>query len=175
MFAYPLNGEALDAFAGRNVTVYPVRNNMFEFPALQEMKRRPADVNMYFHVKGVSYDPSTTVGDCCRHWGQFMLEILCREFDRCVNELRSGRADCVGSLFRQRPWPHYSGNFFMTSKAHLEKLGYADIRNRMNAESYIASCPGKYLSLFNNGYRDMHKEKESLTNIELNPQMFQVS
>ena len=134
--------------------------NRYEFPAIIDLIQNPMDCNLYFHSKGVSQEnnPKTYVPTLM--WNDYMTyfnvvnhrtcEKLLQQFDACGVEL--------GSSLQHPDRMHYCGNFWWSSRKHLEKIRdsatyglFKDSKDRYDCETIVGSVDGKYLEMFNSG------------------------
>lgn len=99
---------------------------------------QPADRVLYMHSKGVTKPGSAGVRD----WSLFMEYHLVHGWRACMDVLDSGRSDAVGCLYGTSPRPHFSGNYWWCTGAHVLRLprvigpGYCD------PEMHVLSAPG---------------------------------
>lgn len=136
--------------------------NQYEFPAIDDLIRNPADANMYFHMKGVSLRnyPDNYVPALA--WNDYMSYYIVRRWDICTSLLKNNMFGAVGVEFttpKNYPYYLYAGNFWWASRQHLEKLRtsktYLDEferhENRYACERVLTSVSGRYAELYNSG------------------------
>lgn len=113
-------------------------DDTYERMTLTRMRQwvEPDDRVLYIHTKGVTKPDSL----CVYHWRFFMEYYLVHRWRECVSALDGG-AHVVGVMFRARPHPHFSGNFWWCTGAHALRLprdigpGYTD------PEMHVLSIP----------------------------------
>ena len=133
----------------KNITLIQEPENRSEIPALHNLSTTEEDYNLYFHSKGVTHNTSAPV-KCWREYMNYFNISLWRE---CVDCLQSN--DAVGVNFQFQPFPHFSGNFWWATKTHIKNI--RNLPNERGAcEWYIASIPGKYMSLHNSNINHYH-------------------
>lgn len=124
--------------------------DVFEFPTI-ELLREHAAVNegaiLYLHTKGASR-PAQSIDD----WRACMLYWTVERWRECVAKLAS--YDAVGVCQVDTPIPHYQGNFWWATAAHIRKLGdphaitfrprVANQGERHKAEFWVQSAAGKF-------------------------------
>ncbi|HEX8915296.1 MAG TPA: glycosyltransferase family 61 protein, partial [Humisphaera sp.] len=132
----------------------------YEFPTLEALYEAaisnpaPADL-LYVHTKGVSVDPCA-VGPVT-DWRRYMSHFAVDRHAECIDALRS--ADAVGVDLRDRPRPHFAGNFWWARSEYVAALppaatmrepDFGDVR--FNAEFWVGRGPNARLtSLFESG------------------------
>jgi hypothetical protein len=153
---------------------------LHEFPTLNRLYENATDgLSFYIHLKGVSktkqhwLDKSKFYNDFAglydlkalqRHerlWRKYMEYFAIEQHQECINLLRE--YDICGVHWREKPYPHYSGNFWWAKDDYIRRLvrpdeflkendTYRDIMgsNRALAEFWIGSGDPKVGILFNN-------------------------
>jgi len=136
----------------------------FEFPSLRKMAKLAKDKEFYafyFHTKGASYSklPDNNGFEWkrvqCARWRMLMNYYILYKWDIAINALLEEGYDAYGILYRERPKPHFSGNFWWTKSTTIKKAHLIDknfTTNRYNAEFWILDQPGlKIYSPFKRG------------------------
>lgn len=139
--------------------------NEFEIPALEAMLACEDDICLYLHTKGVTKNAKHEAA-CTANWRRYMMHWCVGKWRRCVELLNDG-ADAVGVEFKTQPFKHFSGNFFWTTRQHLQHVKRSGWRfhGRLSAEEMIGSAHGKYISLHNVSL-NLYKELLDLKSIE---------
>lgn len=73
---------------------------------------------LYLHSKGVT-KPHTAGG---RAWRNLMMHFLVTHHTYCLDLMQSAPYEAVGVLFRAIPQPHFSGNFWWSTRSYLRTL-----------------------------------------------------
>ena len=133
-----------------NITLTFEPENQSELPAIHHLADTADDINLYFHSKGVTHTNSRPV----RAWREYMNYFNLCLWRECVADLNI--AGAVGVNFQPNPMPHYSGNFWWATKNHISSVKQKPM-NRADCEWYIASVPGKYMSMHNSGINHYHE------------------
>ena len=92
---------------------------------------------LYLHTKGASHDRRYPQVD---DWRELMSHFVIENHDDCLEALRSH--DVVGCEFLAEPYPHFSGNFWWATAAHIARLGLIPGGDRHLAEAWLCSRPG---------------------------------
>jgi hypothetical protein len=138
----------------------------FEFPTLRELRRfcQTSDGFVYYvHGKGVSRN-SPQVDD----WRQYMLHFVVTRHQDCADSLAAG-ADICGVNWFDKPWPHFSGNFWWARTQYVRQLpDPADLAvvianpthsQRHRCERWIGSAPGVRHVCLDHSRIDHYKER----------------
>lgn len=96
-----------------------------EFPTLIDLKTFCNYIDtdtaiLYCHLKGVTHAGSpieTNITD----WRNLLQYFNIVQWNKCVNLLDQGY-DTVGVNFLQKPYPHYSGNFWWAKSGYIRSL-----------------------------------------------------
>jgi hypothetical protein len=154
----------------------------FEYPTLAKLYERSHDlqgVSFYVHLKGVSKTPEhwsvnhkfyhdfaglKDLESLQRnewHWRKYMEYFVLEQHSICFKTLENH--DVCGVQWRQKPFPHFSGNFWWARNDYLRRLEHPyDFRskhedyrdemgsNRSVAEFWIGSCNPRVGVLYNN-------------------------
>ncbi len=143
-----------------------VRATKFEFPTLTRLYRNreldPDGLSFYIHLKGVSKTPEylqLVINECA--WRKYMEYFVIGKYQDCIEALKSH--DICGVYWRDRPFPHFSGNFWWArndylatldhpNKYFLDRIDYKDLNgsNRSLAEFWIGSGNPRFKSLHTN-------------------------
>lgn len=139
----------------------------FEFPTIDLLREYAAGNDgavLYLHTKGVS-----RTGPSIDDWRACMLYWMVERWRECADKIIRKRFDAVGYTRCEKPLPHFQGNFWWASTAHVRKL--ADQRaiefipsvsnqgERHKAEFWILSKPGRFYQPYNHDlrpYRDLN-------------------
>ena len=123
----------------------------YERPTL-DLVRRFARVHassrlLYLHTKGASYDPPHRHID---DWIACMLYFVVEHHEACLAALADH--DVVGCNRRERPSPHFSGNFWWATARHVASLPPVPPGDRYESEWWILGRTGtSSLSLWDSG------------------------
>lgn len=114
--------EAMAEFGNVHFHHVSDRPNLWEYPTLDFMKTHCDQSDdefyvCYLHLKGLSRPGDTTATD----WRKFMEYYTIERWQDCVDELNRN-FDTVGPNFIEKPWPHYSGNFWWAKASYIRKL-----------------------------------------------------
>ena len=96
----------------------------------------PEAAVLYLHTKGASHERRHPQVD---DWRQLMTYFVVERHADCLEALRTH--DVVGCEFLPEPYPHFSGNFWWATAAHLGRLGPVPGDNRHAAEAWLFSRP----------------------------------
>lgn len=119
----------------------------FEFPTLQrlwEFCQSNDGLIYYLHTKGVSRDTEST-----QAWRRYMEHFIIERHERCIKELETN--DICGVDWFDKPWPHFSGNFWWATSRYVRQLSSVheqevfqvlDHGQRHNCERWIGSGAG---------------------------------
>lgn len=120
---------------------------------------------LYLHSKGVTKSNSKPIQD----WIDYMEYFLIQKYKTCLKELENH--DVIGLNFYEKPWKHFSGNFWWTKTEHIKKLKNINpvTTNRMYCEHWILDCKKdfKFKELFQSGinhYYDCFPKEKYCTN-----------
>jgi hypothetical protein len=160
---------------------------LFEFPTLERLHRDSSrdGYSWYIHLKGVSktatdfeqhrkvYHEICGVDDLAqlvrneRLWRKYMEFFLLGKHRDCVTMLQDH--DICGVQWRQKPYPHYSGNFWWARNDYIRQLlspeqfrssqgEYRDFfgSTRSLAEFWVGSGSPRVGVLWNNAYNLYH-------------------
>ena len=101
-----------------------VDNDQFERPTLGYLHRLAPQLGsahiLYMHSKGISRTQSP-LQERIADWVEYMLYFLVDHHVTCRQLLDLG-FDVVGVNLRKSPQPHFSGNFWWTTPAHVQSL-----------------------------------------------------
>lgn len=129
---------------------YP-ESDEYERPTLQLMRKNSEsqDAYLYLHSKGITHSGRKIRN--VQNWVAIMMHFLVEHTSTAMSLLRDH--DVVGSLFITKPKPHFSGNFWMSTGAHLKLQTEIIGKNYLDPEMYItSSSEGQYASMFNLNY-----------------------
>ncbi len=129
----------LARFGGR-VSVLDVQPADASFERLTLLRMhdivQPEDAVLYMHSKGVTKPRDAGVRD----WRALMEYFLIGHCQSCLDAL--ARADVVGVNFRHSPAPHFSGNFWWATGAHILRLPRAIGDGYFDPEFWVLSAGG---------------------------------
>lgn len=161
-----VNGDGPVALSGApNLSV--VRNpNTYELPTLERLiadaRSEPPFYALYLHTKGVTH---TAWNDSLQDWLDYMLYFAIERADDCIAAL--AQHDSCGVDLKAAPYRHYSGNFWWARSDWINTLPHplavpsAPFGDRHKCEFWVASQPGRHLSLHESGIsvyeRDLHR------------------
>ena len=162
---YCINGDISQALDYLNVpadskhVVHHLLPNVsqYEFPTINLLRQQCINEELdvlYIHTKGAS----RRLNDRNAHNNH--LDIMCYN---CISNFQNFKSaldegyDTAGTLFNDKPFVHYSGNFWWAKSEHVRKLiplRYG-IRNfndrehpdRHDAEKWLCSVPGNFFNL----------------------------
>jgi hypothetical protein len=92
---------------------------------------------LYLHSKGVS-KTNPTMASRVADWVDFMLEHLVTGSKTALAQL--SECDVVGTNFKRRPQPHFSGNFWWATSAHLRTLPRTVGPKYLDPEMWVCSA-----------------------------------
>jgi hypothetical protein len=99
---------------------------LMEYPTLDRLydycKANPSHLALYLHSKGVNNAPGTTRHRLAVEWRRIMEHFLLAHWRQCTAALGRGY-DACGVNYHLQPFPHFSGNFFWTTCAHVARRG----------------------------------------------------
>jgi len=114
---------------------------------------------LYLHTKGVSYDIT------CQNiidWVNLMINFLVKDYEYCLNLL--DEYDCIGCNYMDKPYPHFSGNFWWANSNYINKLDNITSNDRHECEWWICSNKNvKKYSIYNsniNHYQQLYPKYE---------------
>jgi hypothetical protein len=100
--------------------------------------------SLYIHSKGVTRPKYSQVA----HWRQLMTYFLIQQWTHCIRILSEWNAEAVGTIFLDRPRPHFSGNFWWTTDQYVRKLPSRIGNSYEDPEMWIGNCAKFFISLF---------------------------
>lgn len=125
---------------GAKVTVLAIepKDESHERLTLLRMRHHvsPDDRVLYIHSKGVTKGGDARVA----HWRYAMEFFLIAKWRDCVAALGTG-VNVVGINYRDTPSPHFSGNFWWCTGAHVLALPHAIGPDYCDPEFYVLSVP----------------------------------
>jgi len=111
---------------------------LYEIPTLNKIKRfsedHPSCNILYLHNKGISYDDKNQyVND----WIDYMLYFMVERHIKCIKLLNN--YNVIGCNYADKPYKHFSGNFWWANSTHLKKCSIiSEINvNKMQGESWL--------------------------------------
>lgn len=130
----------------------------YEFPTLDLLKKRAEKEDFYtfyIHTKGASFDKSHERGYCGgNYWRGYMNFYTILNWRNALAEIEKGTDVCGVKLRGTADLPskrlHFSGNFFWTHSAYVQKLPAIEKLNRTNrfeAEFWHGSASPKTHSM----------------------------
>lgn len=97
---------------------------------------------LYLHTKGTSYNgENNNVND----WTNYMLYFLLNKHQLCLDMLNI--YDTVGCNYNEKPFKHYSGNFWWADSKYIRTLAPITSNDRHASEWYILS--GNNVNMYN--------------------------
>lgn len=126
-----------------------------------DCKNDPNQYVMYMHTKGLSHYYNSTKNSVhlstVNTWRHFMEFVCIDEWRDRVNDLQ--QYDAIGMNLMDKPFVHFSGNFWWTKGSHVIKLkdpftdsdtapvaGYRGIGPRHRAEAWVCSTSGRFMT-----------------------------
>ena len=93
-----------------------------------------SDKFLYIHSKGITKHSSLPVYT----WRNIMEYYLISKYKDCIEKLETH--DAVGIMWEDKPWPHFSGNFWWSNgKYFLSLPNYINTDDYYATEAYIGS------------------------------------
>jgi GR25 family glycosyltransferase involved in LPS biosynthesis len=129
---------------------YSNKTDLFEKPTINLIKIFSKFNNskiLYLHTKGVSYNGQhQNITD----WRRYMTHFLVNEYQVCLDLLDC--YDTVGCNYNEKPFRHYSGNFWWARSDYIKKLESIKSVNSHDAEWWIlGNSDVKNYTIFNSG------------------------
>ena len=122
------NRSQLLLTADKNIHMHFIPNlESWEYPTLDRMRnhcvQRPQDYVYYLHSKGVTKDPGTVEFEREQLWRSLMEHFVLHDWRSCLQAMQiSPRKFACGIGYKDRPAPHFSGNFFWSACRHVKNL-----------------------------------------------------
>lgn len=112
---------------------------------------------LYLHTKGITHNP---LPNQIRDWTKLMTYCLIDCAKECMDLLTE--YDTVGCNYSDKPYPHFSGNFWWSRTSHLKKLPVITSNDRHDSEWWVAqNNPNKYV--VHNSNKNHYYETYDLT------------
>lgn len=131
---------ALERYGGKVAATARPLDTTYERLTLNAMRNEglvaPNDRVFYMHSKGVTKPGQPNVDD----WRFFLMHNLVKEWRTCVRLLDAH--DAVGANFRGAPLPHFSGNLWWATGAHILRLPPQATADYIGPEMWICTAPG---------------------------------
>jgi len=142
-------GIPLDASKfSKNVYInnYSKNTFLFELPTIELMnifsKLYPNVKVLYLHTKGITHSNSSNVAD----WRRLMTYFLIEKSNICIEKLNS--YDAVGCNYQNKPFKHFSGNFWWANTNYLKTLEIDKLKDRHDAEWWVLTSTDNFHTIY---------------------------
>ena len=135
------------------LTNYSNNPLLYENPTINKV-RQFAELNsdsyiLYLHTKGNSYNTEIqTIND----WINMMLYFLVDKYKECIDKM-DNKYDTVGCNYQEKPYHHYSGNFWWANSNYIKTLIFLseEVPDKMAPEFWVLqNSPKMYISHLSN-------------------------
>lgn len=162
IFAYPKTDKLIRLVEkykmAQKTHIYFFDENMYEFPAIEDLINNPDDINLYFHTKGVSLKGSPMSYVPSLMWNDYMTYFNISHWIDNIKLLHGNV--CSGVEFGKtsdNPAKYlYAGNFWWATREHLNLVKmcpryteFHEHKNRYLCETIIEGAPGDFYELYN--------------------------
>ena len=86
---------------------------------------------LYLHTKGVTNPKSIKIID----WRNYMMYFLVEKYESCLELLDD--YNCIGCNYQEKPYPHFSGNFWWSKSSYINTLNKITSDDRHDCEWWI--------------------------------------
>jgi hypothetical protein len=122
----------------------------FEYAGIRKVWELAADYDGYigyWHTKGAKHIANNCVAD----WRRYMVHFFLQGPD-------SG-TDLTGVNWTQRPWPHFSGNFWWARASYLRRLPEpVRVDSNMYWEEWVGQCAPSVTCRWSSGRNHYHEQ-----------------
>jgi hypothetical protein len=132
----------------------------------QYATENPSCSILYLHTKGISYVKNPEMFKRSQDWTKYMLYALVECNPQACLEMLEGtepRYDTIGCNYSDKPWPHYSGNFWWATGKYIASLPVYQLTDKMSAEKWLSPsgerCKQLHHSHINHFEQDYPREK----------------